>query len=223
MDDLSLEAVALQQALNEVTLVNRILGGHKVTLEGLNYFFKRFPQEQYTIVDMGCGDGASLRTVAQYCRKNEITVSLTGYDLNPVSIELARRKSVDYPEIQFQVQDILKLEAGSFSCDILITVLTMHHFTNAEIETFLNQFLQLTRLGVVINDLQRSRLAYVLFQVFSLIFMRSKIARHDGLISIKRSFTKKEILTFNQKLPVNEYKVRWRWAFRYLWILKKQE
>ena len=222
MDDPSLDAVALQQALDEVTLVNRILGGNQVTTRGLDYFFKKFPQDQYVIADMGCGDGATLRTVASYCRKKDISVNLLGYDLNPKSIALAREKSADYPEIQFEVQDILKLDTHSFSCDIILSVLTMHHFTNAEINKFLNQFLQLARLGVVINDLQRNRLAYVLFKAFSRVFMRSYIARYDGLISIKRAFTKKELVTFTKKLPVNRYQLSWCWAFRYLWILEKQ-
>ena len=222
MDDPSLDAVTLQQALNEVTLVNRILGGNKVTTHGLDYFFEKFPKRQYSIADMGCGDGATLRTVADYCRKKGISVSLWGYDFNPKSIALAREKSTDYPEIQFEVQDILKLDADHFSYDIILSVLTMHHFTNAEIDRFLNQFLQLSRLGVVINDLQRSRLAYVLFKGFSRVFMRSHIARYDGLISIKRAFTKKELVIFTKKLPVTLYQLSWRWAFRYLWILEKQ-
>ncbi len=223
MDDPTLDSVALQQALREVTLVNRVLGGNRITTRGLDYFFKKYSQDHYEIADMGCGDGATLRTVADYCRKHKLTVSLVGYDFNVKSIELARLKSQDYPEIQFEVQDILKLNPDRSSFDIVLSVLTMHHFSDIEIEQFLSKFLKLSKLGVVINDLQRSRLAYFLFKGFSRVFMRSPIARYDGLVSIKRAFTKKELVTFTKKLSVKHYQLSWRWAFRYLWILEKQE
>lgn len=223
MDDPTVDSIALQKALREVTLVNRVLGGNRITTRGLYYFFKNYPQDHYKIADMGCGDGATLRTVADFCRKHKLSVSLVGYDLNPKSIELARLQSTDYPEIKFEVQDILKLNPERSSFDIIISVLTMHHFSDIEIEQFVNVFFKLSKLGVVINDLQRSRLAYFLFKGFSKVFMRSPIARYDGLVSIKRAFTKKELVTFTKKLSVKHYQLGWRWAFRYLWILEKQQ
>ena len=223
MDDPHLDEQRLQAALKDVTLVNKVLGGQQITLDGLKYFFKKFPQEHYSIVDLGCGDGFMLRKIAAYCRTKNIRISLLGLDLNAKSISLAKEKSQDFPEIQFKTQDILALNQDSFKCDIVVSVLTMHHFTNEEILVFLNRFLALSNLGVVINDLQRSRLAYVLFKAFSSLFMKTYIARHDGLISIRRAFRKNELVTFTKKLPVRTYQLTWRWAFRYLWILEKQQ
>ena len=85
------------------------------------------------------------------------------------------------------------------------------------------QFLKLANLGVVINDLQRSKIAYRLFEAYSRVFMKSKMARHDGLISIERAFTKNELLSFTSKLGVQSFNIKWRWAFRYLWILENQK
>ena len=223
MDDPTLDEDRLQAALKDVTLVNRYLGGQQITIDGINHFTSKFPQKTYTIVDLGCGDGAMLRKIAEYACKNKLDFQLLGLDLNAKSIALAKSKSVNYPEIQFLQKDILELNQDTFSCDIVTSTLTMHHFTDAEIETFLKQFLAISKLGVVINDLQRSRVAYVLFKAFSAVFMKTYIARHDGLISIKRAFTKNELLTFTQKLPLESYKLKWRWAFRYLWILEKQQ
>lgn len=223
MDDPSLDAVMLQAALKDVTMVNKWLGGQQITLEGLDYFFKKFPQKIYSIVDLGCGDGAMLRNIADYARKQDFKVELLGLDLNKKSIELAREKSISYREISFKQQDILALDSADFSCDIVISVLTMHHFTDDEILIFINQFLAISKLGVVINDLQRSKVAHTLFKGFSKLFMKSQIARHDGLISIERAFTKKELLIFTNNLDVSTFELKWRWAFRYLWILEKQK
>ncbi|RXG13414.1 methyltransferase family protein [Leeuwenhoekiella aestuarii] len=223
MDDPKLSEDRLQAALKDVTLVNRFLGGQQITIDGIKHFTNKFPQKRYSIVDLGCGDGAMLRKIADFARKNKFDFQLLGLDLNAKSIALAKSKSANYSEIEYFQKNILQLNKDTFSCDIITSTLTMHHFTDVEIQTFLMQFLSISKLGVVINDLQRSRVAYVLFKAFSVVFMKTHIARHDGLISIKRAFTKNELLTFTQKLPLESYKLKWRWAFRYLWILEKQQ
>jgi len=223
MDDPKLNEDRLQAALKDVTLVNRYLGGQQITIDGIKHFIFKFPQKKYSIVDLGCGDGAMLRKIADFARKNKLDFQLLGLDLNAKSIALAKSKSENYPEIKYSQKDILQLNQDTFSCDIITSTLTMHHFTDVEIQTFLMQFLSISKLGVVINDLQRSHVAYVLFKAFSVVFMKTHIARHDGLISIKRAFTKNELLTFTQKLQLESYKLKWRWAFRYLWILEKKQ
>ncbi len=223
MDDPNVDEATLKAALAEVTRVNKYLGGQQVTLEGLRYFFDRFSQKSYTILDVGCGDGAMLRSIANFARKRSIAVKLIGIDINPKSIALAQKRSQDFPELSFQVQDVFKLNETHLEIDIITSTLTMHHFNDAEILKFLAQFLKLANLGVVINDLQRSTIAYRLFQAYSRVFMKSAMARHDGLISIERAFTKNELLSYTSKLGVQSFSIKWRWAFRYLWILENQK
>ncbi|HEA30493.1 MAG TPA: methyltransferase domain-containing protein [Leeuwenhoekiella sp.] len=218
MDDPQLEESKLTAALQDVTLVNKWLGGQQITLDGIAYFFKRYPQNCYKIADMGCGDGEMLRKMVLFCRKRGINARFIGFDLNTKSIAMAQERSVDFPEISFRQQDILKLTEKEEDFDIITTTLTMHHFTDAEILKFLNCFKKCSTLGWVVNDLQRSNLAAVLFRGFSGVFMKTEIARYDGLVSIGRGFKKKELITFAKKLGLKHYKLHWRWAFRYLWI-----
>ena len=51
----------------------------------------------------------------------------------------------------------------------------------------INEYVELAKIGIVINDLQRSGLAYYLFKLFSLIFIKTDVAKIDGLISISNS------------------------------------
>lgn len=219
MDDQLLEESKLTAALQDVTLVNKWLGGQQITLDGITYFFKKYSQESYTIADMGCGDGEMLRKMALFCRKRGVKAHFIGFDLNAKSILLAQKRSADFPEISFRQQDILKLTEKDELFDIITSTLTMHHFTDSEILNFLNCFEKLSVLGWVINDLHRSKLASVLFRAFSGIFMKTKIARYDGLVSIGRAFKKRELIIFAKKLGLMHYKLNWRWAFRYLWIV----
>ena len=45
------------------------------------------------------------------------------------------------------------------------------------------------------------------------------MVREDGLTSILRAFKRKEIETILKKTGVN-FSIQWKWAFRYLWVLK---
>lgn len=219
MDDLSLDEGQIKSILKDITQANKWLGGIKITVKALDRIFKEHPRESYKIVDIGCGDGSMLRAVADHCAKKHIQTQLIGLDLNEKSINLAKEYSYSYTNITYRIQDVLSLEPEEFHCDILLCTLTLHHFSEPQIHAFMKKFALLTTIGVVVNDLDRNKIGFVLFKVFSQLFMKTPIARHDGLVSIKSGFVKKDFHIFSRSVPTMNYKVRWRWAFRYEWIL----
>jgi ubiquinone/menaquinone biosynthesis C-methylase UbiE len=220
MDDPLLEEQTIKEVLQDVNRANRLLGGTRITLQAIKQLVKEYPQEHYTIMDMGCGDGSMLREVAAFCKENHINARFIGLDLNENSIKIGRKQAAEYPQIQYLKQDILQIEPEKLSCDILLCTLTIHHFGNNQIPIFLKKFAGLTKIGVVINDLDRNKIAYFLFKIYSALFIKTKIARHDGLISVKSGFTKKDLLIFSKTLPQLHHSIQWRWAFRYRWIMK---
>ncbi|MGB5204494.1 methyltransferase domain-containing protein [Eudoraea sp.] len=220
MDDPNVAIDTLQQVFKDINMSNRFLGGNAITLGEVCELIKEFPAEQYTIVDMGCGDGETLRKLAIYFRKTDVDVVLIGLDLSEKALSIGRTLSVDFPEITFLKQDILTLKPMDLNCDILLCTLTMHHFSNEQIPLFLSQFAKLANIGVIINDLQRSALAYYLFKGFSAIFIKTKIAKHDGLISIKSGFKKQDLISFSKDLPHATHTINWKWAFRYVWVMQ---
>lgn len=220
MDDFQAGIKSLKVVYDDINRANALLGGSNITVRAIANLMKQKPQESYTIVDMGCGDGQMLRNVAQYCRKWNTPVKLIGIDLNADAITLAKEASLGYPEIEYQIRDILKLDTEEFSCDIVINTLSMHHFVDEDIARFINKFNQLAHIGVIINDLHRSRWAYYLFKLFSLIFIKTETAKIDGLISISKGFVKSDLIQYSKALPDIKHKISWKWAFRYVWIMQ---
>lgn len=220
MDNPDVSEHTLRSVFEDINTSNRLLGGSSITLGKVRELIREFPKQQYTIVDMGCGDGSIMRELAKFFRKSNIAVKLIGLDLSDKAIAVGRELSVNFPEISFIKQDVLTLNPLDFKCDILLCTLTMHHFSNEQIPVFLSKFIQLATIGVVINDLQRSALAYYLFKGFSAIFIKTKIAKHDGLISIKSGFTKKDLITFSKNLPQVRHTINWKFAFRYVWVIR---
>ena len=212
----------LAAVFRDINKSNQMLGGYNITIWGLERLVSEHPQQSYTILDMGCGDGTMLRKVAIWSRGRNFQVNCIGVDLNNNGLALAKSMSQNFPEIRYLKRDILTLEPTDLKCDILISTLTMHHFSNSEIPIFLQQFAHLSHIGVVINDLQRSCLAYYLFKLFSPIFIRTKIAKHDGLVSIASGFTKRELVSFSQNLNTMTHEIQWKWAFRYVWIMRSK-
>ena len=221
MDDPNVGESMLEQVLEDINRANQLLNGNRPTITAMNRLVQDYPEKSYTILDVGCGDGTMLREVVRWARKNKYCVNCIGIDLSENALRVARKKSIDFPEIQYERQDVLDDNfAANFECDILLCTLTMHHLYNEHIPTFLERFTKLARTGVIINDLQRSPFAYYLFKFFSAIFIKTKIAKHDGLLSIKSGFTKKELAGFAKKIKNTQHHIQWKWAFRYIWVMR---
>ena len=222
MDDFSLQGEELRDALNKIAGINRLLGGNKLTLNGVKKLLKNTDTSQpTTVVDIGCGNGDMLRMLANYGKIHNINFKLIGIDANAFTINYAKELSCNYPTIEYICIDIFSENFNYLKYDIVLCTLTLHHFTNNQIQNIIATFNNKATVGVVINDLHRSKLAYRLFQVVCTLFSLNKMSREDGLVSILRGFKKQELEDFSKKLNLKSYTINWKWAFRYQWIIAK--
>lgn len=218
LDDFSLSGIELNKALDKIASINRLLGGNQVTLSGVITLMKSVTVDRaFKIIDIGCGNGDMLRALAVYARKKGLCFELTGIDANAAAIKYAIALSQEFPEIKYVCSDFLT-SAGQEKYDIVLCTLTLHHFSNDQIEGLLTIFKQKALLGIVINDLHRHRLAYYLFKMICFVFNLSELSRNDGLVSILRGFKRKDLNKFSQHIK-STVTIRWKWAFRYQWII----
>ena len=221
MDNFSLEGEELREALDKIAVINHWLGGNKVTLEGIRKLLKNHTQDSpIAVIDVGCGIGVMCRALASLGRRKGINFKILGIDANAFTIHYATHISATYPEISYAVMDVFSEEFASLPYDIALCTLTLHHFTDKEILYLMKLFANKAKLGIVINDLHRSALAYRLFQLICFVFRINGMAKRDGLISILRGFKKQDLEYFSQQLQLKTYSIDWKWAFRYQWIIK---
>jgi len=221
MDDPNISEKALQTALLDISRVNRILGGNSITVNTLHRLVtKHKTGNELLIADLGCGDGEMLRSIALFFENKKIPIQLIGIDINDRSIDNAKKASVVYPNIQFKCMDILNAQPSDLKVDIAICTLTLHHFTDKEIIQFLQKIVKMTSIAIIINDLHRNPLAYYLFKLFSTFFIKGYVAKNDGLVSIQRGFKRKDLIKYAKQLKLKNYQIRWKWAFRYRWIIE---
>ncbi|WP_316747789.1 methyltransferase domain-containing protein [Pedobacter gandavensis] len=240
MDNFSMEGEILKDALDKIAGINKLLGGNKVTLAGvkelLNYAKlhdsvkppssdqplpskTRKEIREISILDVGCGNGDMLRVLAAYAAKNHLKFKLTGIDANAFTIKHASRLSSAYQNISYECLDIFQESALNDRYDIILCTLTLHHFKDPEIIHLLTIFREKARLGIVINDLQRSAIPYYLFIALCFVFRLNRMSKEDGLISILRGFKREDLEQYSNQLKLVNTSIRWKWAFRYQWII----
>ena len=220
MDDFSLEGEELRDALDKIARINQFLGGNQLTLQGVKKLINS--EEEITIVDVGCGNGDMLRTLADYGNKNNLKLNLIGIDANAFTINYAKEISKEYPNISYKCEDIFSESFAEMSYDIVLCTLTLHHFKNNQIDYLIQLFNKQAKIGIVINDLHRNIIAYRAFQVICFVFKLNKMSKEDGLVSILRGFKKQELIDFSERNNLKKYTINWKWAFRFQWIVKTQ-
>ncbi|HMK06673.1 MAG TPA: methyltransferase domain-containing protein, partial [Flavobacterium sp.] len=210
----------LKDALDKIAKINHFLGGNKLTLQGVKNILKQHPaKDKITIIDVGCGNGDMLRVIADYLDEENIKCELIGIDANQFSVNYAKKLSKHYPNISYRCEDIFDKSFEKLEYDIVLCTLTLHHFKDEEIINLLKVFKANAKMGIVINDLERSGISYRLFQALCFALRLNDMSREDGLVSILRGFKKPELEQFSQKLHLKKYSIEWKWAFRYQWII----
>jgi 2-polyprenyl-3-methyl-5-hydroxy-6-metoxy-1,4-benzoquinol methylase len=218
MDDFSLKGELLRDTLDKLGSINKWLGGNRITLDGIEELLKNKPKDKtYTIIDLGCGHGDILRLVANFGRQKGYNFKLIGIDANQDAIDYASELSTDFKELSFEAIDIFSEQFEALDFDIALTTLFLHHFKNEGILNLVSNLSKNANLGIVVNDLQRSKIAYGLFKLLSLTISNDMIVQ-DGLTSILRAFKKKDLEQFSEQLKLKS-QIRWKWAFRYQWLI----
>jgi 2-polyprenyl-3-methyl-5-hydroxy-6-metoxy-1,4-benzoquinol methylase len=223
MDDFNLKGETLRDALDKIASINRLLGGNKVTLQGIKYLLNGNTKREIKILDVGCGNGDMLRTLADYSFKKQLNFKLIGIDANAFTIRHATQLSVNYPNISYNCTDIFDEIKQAKVYDVILCTLTLHHFKNEEIITLMDAFNAQSTLGIVVNDLHRSKTAYYLFSILCFLFRLNKMSKDDGLISILRGFKKQDLQSFSKQLNFKFYILKWKWAFRYQWVIPNRK
>jgi 2-polyprenyl-3-methyl-5-hydroxy-6-metoxy-1,4-benzoquinol methylase len=210
-EDISFDAMA--QTLKELNIINSRLGGHAITRKGIKQIHSRQPS--VSVCEIGCGGGDNLFAVYEACRKNNIKARLIGIDMNPECIDFAKKQ---YPQLpcQWLCSDYAVVNFGNQKPDIIFSSLFCHHFTDEQLVRMLQWLAQNCQKGFFINDLHRHWLAYYLIKYITRFFSKSYLVKNDACISVARSFRKDDWRKLFLKAGINNYTIRWQWAFRYL-------
>ncbi len=210
----------LYRNLKELDIINRILGGHAVTLKGLSSLLLD-RNKTYRVLDIGCGGGDTLKAVAKWAKNKGYTFVLTGVDLKPECIEYATSFCREFPEIRFIQSDYRDLPSMNEDFDIVITSLFCHHLNDNELSDLFAWCADKSRRAFVMNDLHRHPFAYYSIAILTSMFSRSYLVKNDAKLSVLRGFKRHDLEYLLGEAGIAAYSLNWRWAFRWMLIIQK--
>ena len=216
MDDFSIQDKRMDDALVELQVINSFLGGVRTSAAGLKLLTDTVGNSpELKILDVGSG---GLDVVLALQKKNS-NIKITGLDINKRVCEFIK---TNFMNVDIVCGDVKTLPFKHNQFDVVHASLFFHHFKEDEIVGILHNLLELTRVGVVINDLRRSIFAFAGITLLTVFFSKSSMVKNDAPLSVKRGFTKKELKSILDTLNCI-YEIKRTWAFRWCVVLYKNQ
>ncbi len=206
-----------RDCLYQLDRVGRFLGG-----DHANYWaFNQLKKPPQSILDFGCGGGLfTMRLAKRYPQ-----AQILGVDITPEAIQFANEslQQIDPPltNVKFFVPSSPQLEYPPKSFDVITSTLVCHHLSDDEIVSFLKKGYSIARQAIILNDLHRHFLATLGFTTLIPFLFRNRLVTHDGLISIRRAFTRQDWYAYIQAadIPITHCSITWHWAFRWIVLI----
>ncbi|MGN7949555.1 methyltransferase domain-containing protein [Microbacterium sp. 22215] len=196
MDDPDADITMLERTYERFRLVNALVSGPGVLYR--RDIRPRARRGTLRILDIGAGGGDVCRMIASRLRRDGLTAEITALDADDRAIRWAAdHDSGSGVRYRRALSEDLVAEGEKY--DVVFSNHVLHHLTESELQSLLLDSRRLVADGglVVHRDIARSRAAYALYGAVTWLFsgtlFRGSFIREDGLISIRRSYTPKEL------------------------------
>ena len=212
IDGPGLDEERLARSHGRVEEVNRLLGGHRA----LRLHLRDLRDVRgLDLLDVGAGNGSSLLLLGRWARERAGAWRMVGAEIHPGTVRIAARRTRGRDDVALVRADGLRLPFPTDAFDVAISVLTLHHFDDEGARAILREMGRVARLRVLANDLERCVPNYLGARILAATLWRSDpLTRHDGPVSVLRSFTPDELRSAGEDAGLREVRVRRRFPFR---------
>jgi SAM-dependent methyltransferase len=195
-------------SLRDLRFVNRWLGNVKHLARAVRPYLAASARPR--LLDVGCG---SADVPAALARTAPGTLAV-GVDLKLLHVRTAPAA------VRAVVADVRALPFAARSFDVVTASLFLHHFDAAELPPVLRALFAVARRALVVNDLRRARVPYLFGRAVFPVLFRARVSVDDGLVSIRRGFTERELLAAfaEASIPV---RLRRTWPYRLLAVAER--
>jgi SAM-dependent methyltransferase len=184
MDAADLPTAEYAALLTDLARVNAVTLAARPTMAFLERARRR--SRTLRILDVGFGHGDMLRRIAHWAAHRHVKATLVGIDLNPRSAPVARAATDPASAIDFRTGDYAGLAGGGW--DIVLSSLVAHHMSRDQLIAFLRFMQAEARIGWLVNDLHRHRVAHAVYPLLARAMRWHRIVREDGTLSIARAY-----------------------------------
>lgn len=216
MEDPTVPDETLVETVDAVERIGRMTGGRETSIAGLDALVG--PETRsLSILDVGTGNGSIARAFREWGHRRDIAVEVVGIDLLPAAIRRAREQCGDLSDVHFSCTDLFEIDV-SRHFDIVHASLVLHHFPGDKALRALDKMTELSRRGVLINDLHRHPLHWIGSKLIVPLITGNRLAIHDGPVSVLRGFRRRELVELAAQSRLRSATVEWQFPFRWLLV-----
>lgn len=187
LDSPDVDPDLMRRSLTDVVRANALFGGARSALDELADTISSLPRCA-TLLDVGTGLADIPFRAKELAHENGVELTTIGLDS---ALELLR---VGRQRVSFPVRgDALHLPFADRSVDIVLCSQVLHHFADADAATLLREMNRVARVRVIVSDIRRSWIAVAGLWLASFPLRFHAVSRHDGVVSVLRGFTPREL------------------------------
>lgn len=192
MDGDGVAAADFAACLRDLAIVNTVTLARRPTMRWLDEATAAMnPGDGFTLVDVGYGEGDMLRAIHAWAATKGFRPRLIGVDLNRSSEPAARAATDPALGIDYRTGDVFDFDPDE-PVDFIVSSLVTHHLTDRQVGRFLMWMEARAVRGWFVNDLRRHWFAFYGFTALAAVLRWHRFVRHDGPVSIARSFVPSE-------------------------------
>jgi ubiquinone/menaquinone biosynthesis C-methylase UbiE len=193
--------------ISELQLVNRWMGDAHTLKRTLLKDVEQNELREFSVLDVGAGSGELLRVAASWARETGRRFQGVGLELNERSAQAILDESKAFPEITSVRGDALQLPFAEGEFDYVMCSLFTHHFVDDQVVRILREMSRVARRRIFVIDLHRDPVPYFFYTTVGKLVLKNRLLRHDGALSILRSFKAHELLNLGHAAGLRDVAV----------------
>lgn len=215
MDTETVTPADFAACLADLAVVNTVTLARAPTVAFMRRVVRGLPPgAPLRVLDVGYGEGDMLRRIHRWGTRRGLRLELSGVDLNPWSAPAARAATPADMDIEYRTGNLFDLPPGGY--DVVLSSLFTHHLGDDEVVRYLRWMEASAARGWFVNDLHRHWIAYHGFRALSTVAGWHRFVRHDGPLSVARSFRRAEWHALLRQAGLGGVaEVRWHVPFRF--------
>ena len=211
LDDPASDPSAAAESLRNIARANRWFGGRSALENGLERLLGSTPRGSViSLLDIGTGSGDLPAAAVRWGAGRGIRITPVGLERHPTAARLARASGVP---VAVGCAGIPPFRDRSV--DVVLVSQLAHHFDGEVQRRLFIACDRIARRGVIISDLRRSELATAGFWIAARLLRFDPATRADGITSIRRGFSRGELVAQLGEAGIEASVVRRPW-FRFL-------
>lgn len=215
MDRPDADPQVLKEDLKNLRTINRLFGGLRAMRgEMLRFMNGRAHGDEITVLDLATGSADQPVSMVRLARSLGKKIRIVAIDQNPRILENAKEQTAGYEEISLERRSLLTLKYPDKSFHVVTCSLALHHFSDEEAIEILKSMHRISRLGWIVNDLNRSWSGVAAAWMWSRLTTRNPMTRNDSYISVLRGFTEQEMKMMANAAGVRKFHIMRKPLFR---------